>query len=145
MTNAGTIGRTAIAPHDDKTSRTTFQKSVAILKPIREIVDGLFLLYGLKANLSNLVGLSAGTAQKNLLLRDIRAFKISMPSKLSMQRDTANNISMLQHEINHLESQFQNKLTLLTELKQSILHQAFTGALTADTNAVDRTLAEAGV
>ena len=34
LTNSGTIGRLAIAPDDEKTPRTTFQKSVAILSAI---------------------------------------------------------------------------------------------------------------
>ena len=33
VTNSGTIGRLAIADSDDRTFRTTFQKSVAVLKP----------------------------------------------------------------------------------------------------------------
>ena len=37
ITNSGTIGRTAIVPDLDETRRTTFQKSVAILKPKRNV------------------------------------------------------------------------------------------------------------
>jgi len=39
----------------------------------------------------------------------------------------------------------EQKLALLTELKQSILHKAFSGELTADAEVADRTLSEAGV
>ena len=38
FTNTGTIGRMAIARDDPKTARTTFQKSVAILKPKRDLI-----------------------------------------------------------------------------------------------------------
>jgi hypothetical protein len=37
------------------------------------------------------------------------------------------------------------KLALLAELKQSILHKAFTGELTADFNAADAALSEGEV
>ena len=37
------------------------------------------------------------------------------------------------------------KLKELLSLKQSLLHKAFTGQLTANNKAADRTLAEAGV
>ena len=44
FTNTGTIGRMAIAPEDSKTYRTTFQKSVAILKPNRDLIIPRFPL-----------------------------------------------------------------------------------------------------
>jgi type I restriction enzyme S subunit len=131
VTNAGTIGRTAIAPDDDRTFRTTFQKSVAILKPIPEIIDGTFCLYGLKANLVHLINLSAGTAQKNLLLRDTRSFKIFMPAKISKQKKIVLQISQIDMEVQRLENIYQQKLGNLAELKQAVLQKAFAGELTA--------------
>ena len=44
-----------------------------------------------------------------------------------------------------LEQISTNKLAHLTNLKQSLLHKAFTGELTADKKAADRTLSEASV
>jgi type I restriction enzyme, S subunit len=38
----------------------------------------------------------------------------------------------LKSEVNRLEAIYQQKLAALNELKQSILHKAFTGELTAD-------------
>jgi type I restriction enzyme S subunit len=131
VTNAGTIGRTAIAPWDPKTSKTTFQKSVAILKPMQEVVDGTFCLYGLKANIIDLIKLSAGTAQKNLLLRDTRSFKIFMPQEVSQQKEIASQISRTHRESQRLADIFQRKLHSLEALKQAILHKAFSGELTA--------------
>ena len=43
ITNSGTIGRMAIAPDNELTKRTTFQKSVAILKPIKSRIEPRFL------------------------------------------------------------------------------------------------------
>jgi type I restriction enzyme S subunit len=48
FTNSGTIGRMALAPDTDRTSHTTFQKSVAILKPKRLLVIPRFLYYLLR-------------------------------------------------------------------------------------------------
>ena len=79
FTNTGTIGRMAIAPDDPKTSRTTFQKSVAILKPKREIVLSRFLYFALRFNNVRLSDYAAGTTQKNLLLKDLRAFTVLIP------------------------------------------------------------------
>ena len=79
FTNTGTIGRMAIAPDDPRTARTTFQKSVAILKPKREIVLSRFLYFALRFDNARLSDFAAGTTQKNLLLKDLRAFKIRIP------------------------------------------------------------------
>jgi type I restriction enzyme S subunit len=80
FTNTGTIGRMAIAPDDPKTARTTFQKSVAILKPKREIVLSRFLYFALRFDNARLSDFAAGTTQKNLLLKDLRAFTVHVPS-----------------------------------------------------------------
>ena len=79
FTNTGTIGRMAIAPDDPKTARTTFQKSVAILKPKREIVLSRFLYFALRFDNARLSDFAAGTTQKNLLLKDLRAFTVRIP------------------------------------------------------------------
>lgn len=85
ITNSGTIGRMAIAPENDLTWRTTFQKSVAILKPIPSKVEPRFLYYLLQSDLRRLTDFAGGTAQKNLLLRDLRAFPSKLPP-MSIQR-----------------------------------------------------------
>jgi type I restriction enzyme S subunit len=79
FTNTGTIGRMAIAPDDPRTRRTTFQKSVAILKPRLNLVEPHFLYYTLKFDNARLSELAAGTTQKNLLLKDFRSFEVKIP------------------------------------------------------------------
>ena len=80
VTNSGTIGRLAIVHDNERTPKTTFQKSVAILKPKPCEISSRFLYYYLTANMKAFVHPAAGAAQKNLLLRDIRAFRIYKPS-----------------------------------------------------------------
>jgi type I restriction enzyme, S subunit len=79
ITNSGTIGRMALAPDNKLTRRTTFQKSVAILKPIAGRVEPSFLYYALQSDIQRLIEFAGGTAQKNLLLRDLRAFEVRVP------------------------------------------------------------------
>ncbi|MCC6410482.1 MAG: restriction endonuclease subunit S, partial [Saprospiraceae bacterium] len=79
LTNSGTIGRMAIAKDIPETYRTTFQKSVAIIKPNLDIVDPQWLYYYLNSEVKNIDNLAGGSAQKNLLLKDLRALKISVP------------------------------------------------------------------
>lgn len=80
ITNSGTIGRLAIAKNIDQTPRTTFQKSVAILKPINEKVSSEFLYYSLAYNKNALINTAGGAAQKNLLLGELRRFEIQTPN-----------------------------------------------------------------
>lgn len=79
LTNSGTIGRMAIAKNINETRRTTFQKSVAIIKPNKKRALPLWLYYYLISNIHILIDIASGAAQKNLLLKDIRAFKINVP------------------------------------------------------------------
>lgn len=86
VTNSGTIGRLAVASDDERTFRTTFQKSVAILKPRPREISSQFLYYFLTANLNAFVRPVAGAAQKNLLLGDIRQFHICKPRLIEQER-----------------------------------------------------------
>lgn len=128
VTNSGTIGRMAIAPEDEKTYKTTFQKSVAIIKPIREIIDNKYCCYHLMADLDKLVNVSAGTAQKNLLLRDLRNHRVFIPS-LNTQGKIVGNLDEISSQTKSLESHYQQELDALDELKKSILQRAFNGEL----------------
>ncbi len=92
LTNSGTIGRLAIAKDIEATQKTTFQKSVAILKPNQQHVYPRWLFYYLQNVDNQLESIARGAAQKNLLLRDLRDFKISL-APLGVQYQIANFIS----------------------------------------------------
>lgn len=128
VTNSGTIGRMAIAPDDAKTYKTTFQKSVAIIKPIPSMLDNVFCCYHLKADLSKLVNVSAGTAQKNLLIGDLKNHLIKIPP-LAEQRAIVGRLEALSAETGRLEEIYQQKVESLEELKKSVLGKAFEGEL----------------
>jgi type I restriction enzyme, S subunit len=129
ITNSGTIGRMAIAPKDDRTTKTTFQKSVAILKPRKSEIDSKFAFYCLSSGLTRFVNLSAGAAQKNLLLRDLRNYRFSLPKSLDQQIEVARKLNDVSDQTQRLESIYQQKLAALEALKKSLLHQAFSGQL----------------
>ncbi len=80
LTNSGTIGRMALAPDDPKTYRTTFQKSIAILKPNRNLLASRFFYYEVLSRFTEVIELGEGTTQQNLLLGDLRKFQIYCPS-----------------------------------------------------------------
>jgi type I restriction enzyme S subunit len=98
FTNTGTIGRMALAQEDPKTYRTTFQKSVAILKPKRDLITPRFLYYLLHFDNAKLSDFAAGTTQKNLLLKDLRSFSVRVPS-LPEQRTIAHILGTVDDKI----------------------------------------------
>ena len=120
ITNSGTIGRMAIAPDNDLTRRTTFQKSVAILKPIKNQAEPGFLYYRLQFDIQRLTEYAGGTAQKNLLLRDLRAFPVELPP-LPVQRRIAGILSAYDDLIeNNLR-----RIQILEEMARALYREWF--------------------
>jgi len=79
FSNSGTIGRMIIAKDNKETRKTTFQKSVAILKPKQNMAKSYYLYSLLKYNLKDIQELASGTSQANLLLGSFRQFIILYP------------------------------------------------------------------
>ena len=127
ITNSGTIGRMAIVDGNSKTYQTTFQKSVAVLKPIHDVVDNKFLFYLLNSRLKYFTNISQGAAQKNLLLRDIRGIKIKLPVSLDEQVTISRKCQSLLNYIKEIELTYKTKHKNLIQLKQSILTQELNG------------------
>ncbi len=98
ITNSGTIGKMAIITDKDEVNATTFQKSVAIVKPIKNLVLPKFLYYNLIYDLKYLINLAGGSVQKNLLLKDLRSLKVNLPN-FEEQEKIANILSSLDDKI----------------------------------------------
>ncbi|MEO7724978.1 MAG: restriction endonuclease subunit S [Chthoniobacterales bacterium] len=120
ITNSGTIGRMALAPDNELTRTTTFQKSVAILKPVAGGVEPRFLYYALQADIRRLIEFAGGTAQKNLLLRDLRAFEVRVPP-LPVQRRIAGILSAY----DELMENCQRRIRILEEMARALYREWF--------------------
>jgi type I restriction enzyme, S subunit len=120
ISTGATIGRMAIAPQNEYISRTTFQKSVAIIKPNQKLADPRWLFYKLHQVKEPLVSLAGGTAQGNLLLRDLRAFKIEVPP-LSTQRKIA---AILSAYDDLIENNIR-RIKILEEMAQALYREWF--------------------
>ena len=132
ITNSGTIGRMAIASDNKLTSKTTFQKSVAIIKPIHEKINSKFLYFVLRNKLIEFQNISRGAAQKNLLLRDLRSFEITIPTSIRDQLRISDSLEEILDYCLNFKDIFSEKLCEIHALKSSILNQAFSGELTKD-------------
>ena len=130
MINTGaTIGRISFAPEDKRTYKTTFQKSVAVIKPIASKINNHYCRYLLVADVKKLVKVSSGTAIPNLLLGDLRKHKINLPKSLKEQKKIVKNLDALSAETQKLEALYIQKIADLEEMKKSVLQKAFSGQL----------------
>ena len=69
-----------------------------------------------------------GTALMQINIRDLRTITVSFPP-LKEQEALVTRLDGLSAETKRLESIYQRKLAALGDLKQSLLHQAFSGRL----------------
>jgi type I restriction enzyme S subunit len=80
VVNTGaTIGKTAIVTDDDRTYRTTFQKSVGVIQVLPDELSNLFLQYHIIMDRENIYNSASGSAQKNWLLSQMRNYSILLP------------------------------------------------------------------
>ncbi|MBR3872986.1 MAG: restriction endonuclease subunit S [Clostridia bacterium] len=121
ITNSGTIGRMAFIQDKAETSRTTFQKSVAILKPDTSQVLPKYLYYQLQSCVNCFVNQANGSAQKNLLLSTMRAFKLNIQKDFSVQQRVADILSAYDDLIENNQKQ----IKLLEEAAQRLYKEWF--------------------
>lgn len=124
MTNSGTIGRMAIASEDPRTRKTTFQKSVAIIKPELDVIIPRFLMYYFQSAIESLTVSSNGSAQKNLLLKDMRSFLVPVPPT----KEQTKIVQILETIDNKIENESKTKEKLVVEkngIMQNIFNQQY--------------------
>ncbi len=116
-------------------------KNVGLIKESSRI-NQLYLLYFMKSSTAQayIEEESRGGAQPFIGLTKLRNFPIPI-APLNSQSLIVNQLKELDEKSSSLGELYQQKLTALKELKQSLLQKAFTGELTAS-NIVDTTAPE---
>ena len=87
-----------------------------------------YLEYMLQTVKSELKAQGKGSAQDNINIGTFENARFPFPD-LNTQARIVNALDDLSSEVLRLEGIYQRKLTALTELQQSLLHQVFTGQL----------------
>ena len=121
LTNSGTIGRMAFVTDREATTKTTFQKSVAIIKPDKQKVLPRYLYYQLQNCVPQFITSSNGSAQKNLLLSTMRTFQIEIEENREKQEKIANTLSAYDDLIENNQKQ----IRLLEEAAQRLYKEWF--------------------
>lgn len=103
----------------------------ARLRPKRRMsVNFLYHLTGSKSFSEHLLGVQTGLGVPHISGKQIESFRFMLPPQ-SAQETIASTLDDLQQRSQRLEEIYQQKVTALDELKKTLLHQAFTGQLTA--------------
>lgn len=93
-----------------------------------EELEPRFLQYLLIAEGHDLLRFASGAVHQTIYFPEAKAFYVCVPSR-SEQIRIVDQLSDLNTEAQRLESIYQRKIAALDELKQSLLHQAFSGQL----------------
>ena len=121
ITNSGTIGRMALVKDIPETRKTTFQKSVAIVRADTSQVVPNYLYYLLKSKVHDFINSSNGSAQKNLLLSTMRDFDVSFVDSF----ETQHRIATILSRYDSLIENYQKQIKLLEEAAQRLYKEWF--------------------
>ncbi|MFC1890755.1 restriction endonuclease subunit S [Thermodesulfobacteriota bacterium] len=121
-----------------------YQRTYVVTTNEKNRVLYRYLYFQMLKSLKKFKSQSVGAGTKFLKLGMIKGMKIVLPPRAEQKAIIAK-MDSIREETERLESIYDHKANALTELKQSILYKAFTGELTTDAKAVDRTLSEAGL
>ena len=127
---AGTIGKTGIIPQELEGANLTENACKLVLK---EGILNWYLYFFTKTKSFKEQALknTRTTAQPKLSLQRLKTIRLPLPP-IETQNALIKQLIDFGDQTKKIESIYQQKLTALAELKQSLLQKAFSGELTAD-------------
>ena len=93
-----TIGKSLFVKDNPLVYKTSFQKSVAVVKPNIEFVEPRYLYYLLKYETPRLRQAATGSGQKNLLLSTMRDFEVTIHDR-NLQKNIISVLGLLDDKI----------------------------------------------
>ena len=121
LTNCGaSIGRVGIAQQDERIFRTTFQKSISVIKTNNKLIDSKYLYYFCLTNSKHFIDLGGGTAQPNLLIGDLKRIKIQLPPLVIQKK-----IAAILTGYDELIENNLRRITLLEQMTEEIYREWF--------------------
>jgi type I restriction enzyme S subunit len=95
-----TIGKMLLAtPESVKLGQTTFQKSIALLKPNLDFVTVDYFYYVIMSNRLSLKKAAVGSGQKNLLLSDMRPFLVDIIDNKAKQEEVVRYVKAIDRKL----------------------------------------------
>ncbi|MFI0546469.1 MAG: restriction endonuclease subunit S, partial [Brachymonas sp.] len=125
------VARCTIVPDDVLPARVN--QHVSIIRPRAGVLLPKFLHYLLISppykNKLLQTGDEGGSTRQAITKAQLQSFNISYPAAIDEQAKVVSKLDTLREQTQALASLTQRKIAALDELKQSLLHQAFSGAL----------------
>lgn len=122
LTIVGTIGRTAVIKSLEH--NITFQRSVCVIKPNKEILDPHYLKYFLDSIKGFLEKNARGVAQKGIYLKQVRAINIPLMD-LDRQMQLVSKIEKVNNLVKEITKKKKEQTLKQEHLKKSILQKEF--------------------
>ena len=128
LAREASAGNIAVIP--DNLEVCLGQRTV-LIRPKEERIVSKYLAYLILSRdvQEKLLSHSTGATVQHINMKDIRAFKIYNLSNIHEQKQIINKLDELKSQTQTLESNYQQELDALDELKKSILQKAFNGEL----------------
>lgn len=111
--------------------KVVFAQRIIIMQPDTRIIGSTLLKYLLLSHTvqQRIHDKGTGATVKGIKASLLKTIQISFPKSLSQQQEVVAQMDALLQETQRLGSIYQKKIAALDELKQSLLHQAFSGQL----------------
>lgn len=115
----------------DTDEKVAFAQRIIIMQPDTLKLDSTFLKYLLLSQSvqQRIHAKGTGATVKGIKASLLKTIEISFPKLVAEQRQIITKLDELSAETKKLEAIYRQKLTLLAELKKSLLQQAFSGEL----------------
>jgi restriction endonuclease S subunit len=131
LTTRGTIGNVAIYDEDVDFENIRINSGMLIFRPNTHALLPSFLFEVFRSGImrSQMALHVSGAAQPQLPIKTLVNFEIPIPRSMEAQHGIVLSVREVDAETRRLESIYQQKLTALDELKNSLLHRALNGDL----------------
>jgi type I restriction enzyme S subunit len=126
---AGLLGSPLLVPDSDRFLHNQ-RLGLVVGKPGGTWVNDFFFhVFNLARVRAEIHASASGVKVRHTSPSKIGAVRVAFPTAVTQQREVASRLVELAAECDQLSSVYERKLAALDELKKSLLHQAFTGAL----------------
>ncbi|MGE3987112.1 restriction endonuclease subunit S [Pseudorhodoplanes sp.] len=133
LTTRGTIGNVAVYDDDVPFEDIRINSGMLIFRPDTQKISPKYLFEIFRSGVmkKQIVKHVSGAAQPQLPIKTLVQFVIPVPDSIKEQQKIIGALADLADQTGQLELRYEDKISNLNELKQSILKKAFSGELTS--------------
>jgi type I restriction enzyme S subunit len=126
---AGLLGSSIIVPEGDKFLHNQRLGLVTGKADVPWLNDFFFHVFNTPKVRKDIHASASGVKVRHTSPTKIGEVVVAFPTSIQTQAEIVSTLATLSTEVQRLESLYRQKQVVLAELKKSLLHQAFSGAL----------------